>query len=155
MLDNMQYFGETFAHDFIRNFYHTDVVPSVKIAKNLINAKTFTLKSKDNRIFSPSLNKTLDYFTVPASGGSRLFVKINETQDNVTYSESTTLGVPYSLQEFNITDAEGKLLEKSVFQINNSGKSSHQPGLPRIYELTQEEIVQDQEDAKKRCINIK
>ena len=155
MLDNMQYFGESFSHDFIRNFYHTDVVPSVKIAKNLVNAKTFTLKSKDNRIFSPSLNKTLDYFTVPASGGSRLFVKINETQDNVTYSESTTLGVPYSLQEFNVTDAEGKLLEKSVFQINNSGKSSQQPGLPRIYELTQEEIVQNQEDAKKRCINIK
>ena len=155
LLDNMQYFGESFAHDFIRNFYHTDVVPSIKISKNLVNAKTFTIKSKDNRIFSKSLSKTLDYFTVPAKGGSKLFVKINETQDNVTYSESTTLGVPYSLQEFNITNSEGKLLEKSVLQINNTGKNSTQPGLPRIYELSKEEIVQDQEDAKKRCINIK
>tara|TARA_R110002012_G_scaffold126565_1_gene278514 strand:+ start:7158 stop:15557 length:8400 start_codon:yes stop_codon:yes gene_type:complete len=155
LLDNREYFGKEFAHDFIRNFYYTDAVPTIRVSKSKIGAKTFTIKAKDSRIYSREFNKTLDYFTVAAKGGSKLFVKIAETFDNVTYSESTTKGVPFGLQEFNISDLEGSLLNKSVLQINYAGKSNIKPGLPLIHETRKSEAIQDEQDAVKRCINIR
>jgi len=155
LLDNIEYFGEDFAHEFIRNFYYTEIVPTIKVSKSKIGAKSFTIKSKDKRIYSPELLKNIDYFTVSSKTGSKLFVKISETPANVTYSESTTRGVPFALQEFNITDIEGSPLNKSVLQINNAGKSKTKPGLPIIHEKEESEFIQDEQDAVKRCINIR
>ena len=155
LLDNIEYFGEDFAHEFIRNFYYTDVVPRIKISKSKIGAKTFTISSTDNRIYSKESRKTIDYFSVAASSGSKLFVKVSENDNNVTYAESTTRGVPYALQEFNITNVEGVPLNKSVLQINNSLKSTIQPGLPITHKIESSEATQDEQDAVKRCINIR
>ena len=73
----------------------------------------------------------------------------------VTYSESTTRGIPFALQEFNITDVEGSPLNKSVLQINNTGKSKTKPGLPVTYQIETSKPQQDEQDAVKRCINIR
>ena len=155
LLDNIEYFGEEFAHDFIRNFYYTDIVNTIKVNKASVNADNITLNEKDSRIYSKVLNKTADYFTVGTNQGLKLFVKTSEQGSSVFYKRSSTKGIPFALQEFNITTEEGIKLDKSVLQINSSGKSNVKPGIAKIHEKNITENKKDEEDAVKRCINIR
>ena len=154
LLDNREYFGKDFAHDFIRNYYYTQTVPQIRLSKEKLGSKTFTIDALDSRIYSRTSRQTADYFTVGTRTGLRLFVKISETANNVTYTESSTKGIPFALKEFNITNLEGSILDNSVLQINTAGKSTYKPGLPITHESRRDKPVQDNDDAVKRCINI-
>tara|TARA_R100000700_G_scaffold41277_1_gene61209 strand:- start:6674 stop:15043 length:8370 start_codon:yes stop_codon:yes gene_type:complete len=155
LLDEIEYLGNNFAHDFIRNFYYTDVVNQIKVNKESVAANTIQLNKKDSRIYSKILNKTTDYFKVSSPQGTKLFVKVDEVGDNVLYKRSTTKGIPYGLKELNIYNSEGMRVDKSVIQGNQAGRENIQPGLAKYHEQRIDEIVEDNEDAKKRCVNIK
>ena len=154
LLDNIEYFDNDFAHDFVRNFYYTDIVNNIRVSKNVVNSNVIKLNWKDSRIYSKNLNKTVDYFTVSNNQGTKLFVKNAEVGNDVFYERSTTKGIPHGLKEINIKNSEGIKIEKSVIQSNYINKSNTKPGLARIHENKVNEAVADNEDAIKRCINI-
>ena len=155
LLDNIEYLDEDFAHNFIRNFYYTDIVNTIRVNKESVNANKIKFNTKDGRIYSKVLNKTTDYFTVATSKGIKLFVKTNETEDTVFYERSTTLGIPHGLKEINIYNSEGKKLDNSVLQINKAEKNNKKPGIAKVHEVRILEILKDDENAKKRCIKIR
>jgi hypothetical protein len=150
----LEYLGPNFAHDFIRNFYYTDIVNQIKVNKESVAANTIQLKKKDSRVYSKVLNKTTDYFKVSSPQGTKLFVKVDELGDNVLYRRSNTKGIPYGLKELNIYNAEGVRIDKSILQSNETGVNT-QPGLSKYHEKRIDQLIEDNEDAKKRCINIK
>jgi hypothetical protein len=110
-IDN-NYFGNDFAHKFIRNFYYTDIVPNVKVAKEKVSAAVtkgnfIRIDSKDSRIYSVVHGQPVAYFTVNTKDGKVLFVRESfDPRGEAIYAKSSTLGIPYGLKEMNMYDAE-------------------------------------------------
>lgn len=155
------YFGNDFAHKFIRNFYYTDVVPNIKVnKKQVVEAVTkgnyIQLDSTDSRIYSKTHGQPTAYFTVNTKDGKVLFVRESfEPKGKAIYAKSSTLGIPYGLKEMNVFDAEGKKLRKSVGEttrrfIRVKG-SNTMPGVEHQQKKIRDTIARQDEQAQKVC----
>ena len=159
-IDN-NYFGNDFAHKFIRNFYYTDIVPNVKVAKEKVSAAVtkgnfIRIDSKDSRIYSVVHGQPVAYFTVNTKDGKVLFVRESfDPRGEAIYAKSSTLGIPYGLKEMNMYDAEGKKLTKSVGEttgrfIRVKG-SNTMPGIEHQQRKIRDTIARQDEQAQKIC----
>ena len=156
-LDNQDRIGEDFAHNFIRNFYYTDIVPNIKVENALVDGTSeagIAIKIRDGRVYNKTYQTTLSYFTVTKSSKRHLFVKTSENETHVTYKLSSKLGFPYGLKEMNMYDSQGVRLSESILSSNRGG-SNTQPkiqtdNLESYYDQNQQ-ILEEQYQAVKKC----
>jgi hypothetical protein len=149
-LNQLDYFGGDFVHNFIRNFYYTDIVPNI-IVKDAAKLSSLQINEKDNRIYSITHGKPVAYFTVNTSDGRKLFVLTDVTKGTAIYEKSSTLGLPFGLKELRIYDAEGNPLKKSIF-ISNRGSNVRPLLIESQNKWISERIAREDEQAEKNCI---